>query len=218
MKPTTETQKASRGPHLLVILGVFATILAGCASSPSQFYQLHASPERTPVARDPSTGHEITLAIGPVHIPEYLERPQMVTRAGDNELKLSEFHRWAGSLETDVTRVLTEDISDLLPAGQFSVTRWVPYLESQRSTSCRVEVFVERFEGSLGDSVVLSAPWVVFGQRSNVLLKRESVTRESVSGDSYDALAAAMSRALGKLSQDIADGALSVCETAQTGG
>jgi uncharacterized protein len=197
MTPETEMHNASLGPYLVLILGALATILAGCASSPaSQFYQLHSSPERTLGTSDPSAAQAIALAIGPVHLPDYLERPQMVTRAGDNELKLSEFHRWAGSLETDVTRVLTEDISIHLPADQFSVRRWVPYLESQRPASCRVEVFVDRFEGTLGDSVVLKAQWVVFGQSSGVLLRRESLTREPLDGDRYDALAAAMSRAL----------------------
>jgi uncharacterized lipoprotein YmbA len=142
----------------------------------------------------------------------------MVTRTGDNELKLSEFHRWAGSLESDVIRVLTEDISGLLPADQFSVTPWVPYLESQRPASCRVEVFVDRFEGTLGDSVVLKAQWVVFGHKSGVLLRSELLTREPLDGNRYDALAAAMSRALERLSRDIGDGVMSVCEKLQAGG
>jgi hypothetical protein len=219
MTPATEMQNASLGSHPLFILGALATILAGCASSPSsQFYHLHALPERTPPTSDHSASQAITVSVGPVHIPDYLERPQMVTRVGDNELKLSEFHRWAGSLETEVTRVLTEDISGLLPADQFSVTRWVPYLESQRPAACRVEVFVDRFEGSLGDSVVLKARWVVFGHRSGVLLRRESLTIEPVNGNRYDALAAAMSRALERLSRDIGDGVMSVCEKVQAGG
>jgi uncharacterized protein len=217
MTPVTEMRNASSGPHPLLILGVLATILAGCASPSSQFYQLHAMPERTPPTSDPSTGRGITVTIGPVHMPDYLERPQMVTRAGDNELKLSEFHRWAGSLENDVTRVLVEDISGLLPADQFSVTRWVPYLDHQRPASCRVEVFVDRFDGTLDDSVVLKAQWVVFGQSSSALLRKESLTKEPVEGDRYDALAAAMSRVLGSVSRDIGDGVLSVCEKVQTG-
>ena len=217
MTPETEMRNASFGPRHLLILGVLATFLAGCASSPSQFYQLHALPERTPPTSDPSSTQPITLAIGPVHIPEYLERPQMVTRVGDNELKFSEFHRWAGSLETEVTRVLTEDISGLLPADRFSVIRWVPYLDSQRPASCRVEVFVDGFEGTLGDSVVLKTQWVVFGHKSGVLLRRELLTREPVDGNRYDALAASMSRALERLSQNIGDGVTSVCGKTQTG-
>jgi len=61
----------------------------------------------------------------------YLDRPHIVSRAGRNKLKLSEFDRWAGSLERDVARVLVEDISSLLPADRFSIVRWTPYLEGQ---------------------------------------------------------------------------------------
>jgi hypothetical protein len=142
----------------------------------------------------------------------------MVTRVGDNELKLSEFHRWAGSLGTDVTRTLAMNISGLLPADRFSVTQWMSYLESRQSASCRVEVFVDRFEGTLGDSVALQAQWIVFGDRPGVLLRRESLAKELVDGHRYDALVAAMSRALQRLSRDIGDGVISVCEKVQTGG
>jgi uncharacterized protein len=57
----------------------------------------------------------------------YLDRPQIVTRAGKNELKLSEFDRWAGSLDSDVAPAIVDDVSSLLPADLFSRHRCVPY-------------------------------------------------------------------------------------------
>ena len=136
-----------------------------------------------------------------------------MTRSGKNELKLSEFDRWAGSLESDVNRVLVEDISSLLPADRFSVVRWTPYLESQVPASYRVEVLVDRFEGTLGDSVLLKAQWGVFAQDRSLLLKKESRISEQINGSSYDALVAAMSSALERLSRDISGG-ISVCSPA----
>jgi hypothetical protein len=141
-----------------------------------------------------------------------------VTRVGKNGLKLSEFDRWAGSLESDITRVLVENSSSLLPADRFSVLRWIPFAEGQVPTSCRVEVLVDRFEGTLGNSVLLKAQWRVFANNRNLLLKRESLIREQINGDSYDALVAAMSSALERLSQDIAGGIRSVSQKEQTGG
>jgi uncharacterized lipoprotein YmbA len=186
-------------------------ILAGCASSPSsKFYQLNPLQNSTSITPDASPEQNLIIAIGPVRIPDYLDRPQIVTRAGSNELKLSEFHRWAGSLESDVARVLVEDISGLLHADRFSVVRWTPYPESQAPASCRVEVLVDRFEGTLGDSVLLKAQWRVFANNRNLLLTRETLIREQVNGSSYDALVAAMSSALERLSRDIAGGIRSV--------
>ena len=203
----------------LFTLGLFVVILAGCASSPSsKFYLLNPLQNRTSITPDASPERNLIIAIGPVRIPDYLDRPQIVTRAGKNELKLSEFDRWAGSLESDVTRVLVEDISSLLPADRFCIVRWTPYPESQMPASYRVEVIVDRFEGTLGDSVLLKAQWAVFVHDRDLLLKRESLIKEQINGDSYDALVASMSSALQRLSRDIVGGIRSVSQREQTGG
>lgn len=195
----------------LFTLGLVVVLLAGCASSPpSKFYQLSPLQNRTAFTRDASLEKIVMIAVGPIRIPDYLDRPQIVTRAGRNELRLSEFDRWAGSLENDVTRVLVEDISILLPTERFSAVPWTPYLESQVPASYRVEVLVERFDGWLGDSVLLKAQWAVFARNRSMLLKRESLIRERINGGSYDALVDAMSAALEKLSGDISGGILSV--------
>lgn len=197
--------------YLLITLGLLSVILAGCAVSPSsKFYQLSSVQNRTSVASDDSLKKNQTIAIGPVRIPDYLDRPQIVVRSGKNELKLSEFDRWAGSLEGDVTRVLVEDISTLLPAEHFSVVRWIPYLESQLPAPYRVQVLVDRFEGTLGDSVQLTAQWRVFAENGSLLLRKESRISGQINGSSYVALVAAMSDALAKLSRDIAEGIISV--------
>ena len=197
-------------PRPLVPLGLAVILLAGCASSPtSKFYLLSPLQHRTAIARGASLENPGTIAVGPVRIPDYLDRPQIVTRAGKNGLRLSEFDRWAGSLESDVARVLAEDISSRLPAGRYSVAPWTPYLESQVPASYRVEVLVDRFDGRLGDSVLLKAQWTVFAGNRSMLLKRESLIRERVDGGSYDALVGAMNGALEKLGSDISEGILS---------
>ena len=198
--------------HLLITLGLISLILAGCAGSPSsKFYQLSSLQNSgTLVTRDTALDQSRIIAIGPVRIPDYLDRPQIVTRSGKNELQLSEFDRWAGPLENDVNRVLVEDISSLLPIEHFSVVRWIPYLESQLPASYRVHVLVDRFEGTLGDSVLLTAQWSVFAGNGSLLMRKESRISGQMQGSSYAALVAAMSDALAKLSRDIAEGITSV--------
>ncbi len=196
---------------VFLTLALLVVILTGCARSPSpKFYQLNPVQNTTSVTDDVSPDQRQVIAIGPVRIPDYLDRPQIVTRSGTNELKLSEFDRWAGSLESDVNRVLVEDISSLLPADHFSVVRWTPYSENQVPGSYRVEVLVDRFEGKLGDSALLKAEWGVFAKDRSLLLKKESRISEQINGSSYDALVAAMSSALEKLSRDISGGIMSV--------
>lgn len=200
----------------LFSIGLIVVILAGCARSPSsKFYRLNPLQNSTSITRDASPEQNLLIAIGPVRIPDFLDRPQIVTRAGENELKLSEFHRWAGSLENDVTRVLVDDIAGLLPTDRFSVVSWAPYPVSQMPPSYRVEVFVNRFEGTLGDSVLLKAQWEVFTYNGSLLLYRESLVREQIHGSSYDALVAAMSSALERLSRDIAGVIRSISQKAK---
>ena len=199
------------GQRSAIILGVLLVMLAGCAGSPpSTFYQLSSLGGQTQVTREGAPDQSLIIAIGPVRMPDYLDRSQIVTRSGKNELKLAEFNRWAGSLEEDVTRVLVQDISSLLPADRFFVVRWLPYLESELPVSYRVQLRVESFEGTLGDSVLLRAHWVVATKGRDVQLKKESTIIEKVSGNDYDALVAAMSNALEKLGREIADGIMSV--------
>ena len=201
----------------LFTLALVVMILTGCASSSSsKFYQLNPVQNKTSVTGDVSSDQSQVIAIGPVRIPDYLDRPQIVTRSGKNELKLSEFDRWAGSLENDVNRVLVEDISSLLPAGCFSVVHWTPYLGSQVPASYRVEVIVDRFEGALGDSVLLKAQWRIFAKDRSLILEKGSQVREQVNGSSYDELVAAMSSALERLSRDIYVGIMSVIRQEQT--
>ncbi len=197
----------------LLPLALCVVILTGCASSPSsKFYQLTPVQSETAVTSYVSPDGGTIIVIGPIRIPDYLDRPQIVTRFGKNELHLSEFDRWAGSLENDVHRVLIEDMSSLMPPDRFSVVRWTPSLESQVSTSYRVEVLVDHFEGTLGDSVLLKAQWEIFAKDRRLLLKKGSRISEQMHGGSYDSLVSAMSIALERLGRDISEGIISVVE------
>ncbi len=189
------------------ILVAFAMVLVGCASSPpSRFYQLSPVSAQTEVGPDVSRQGSVIVAIGPLRMPDYLDRPQIATRSGQNELKFSEFDRWAGSIENNMALILAEDVSAKLPRDRFFVMQWTPMLEKQLLTSYRVALHVIRFDGTLGGSVNLLVQWSIFGKDNQLLLKEESNITEQVNGGGYDALVAAMSRSIAKLSQGIADG------------
>jgi uncharacterized lipoprotein YmbA len=184
---------------------ILAGVLSGCATStPSKFYQLSAVSGRTAEKQDSSHQGSLIVVIGPIRIPDYLDRPQIVTRSGKNELHLSEFNRWAGSLDSDIVRVLVEDVSAQLPQDSFFVIRWTPLVQSHLPATYRVEMLVERFDGAPGGHVFLSVQWDIFSPEKGLLLKKESRISEEVKGEGYDALVDAMSRAIARLSNDIA--------------
>ena len=87
-----------------VVLGLFLAAASGCASSPqSRFYALDPMEPSQAATGDASDAGRIIVAIGPVAIPDYMDRPQIVTRSGRNEVVVNEFDRWSGSFEDDIS-------------------------------------------------------------------------------------------------------------------
>ena len=179
--------------------------MGGCASSkPARFYTLNSLSTSGEHPQSVAARQGIAVAIGPVAIPDYLDRPQIVSRSGPRELKLAEFERWAGSLEEDISRVLAENLSVLLAPDNVTVLRWgrdaYPF-----PAQYRVGVDVLRFDGTIGESVILSARWSVSREEEKkVLSAGESNVREPVGRPDYGALVEAMSRALETLGREIA--------------
>ena len=70
-------------------------------------------------------GSASRIGIGPIELPEMLQRPQMVSRRGDAEMDIADFHRWAGELEDMMTRELALQVQEM--TGAQSV---LPHLDS----------------------------------------------------------------------------------------
>lgn len=191
---------------LLVVCGLSAA-LAGCfGTSPSpRFYTL--IPRESGRAPD-SAGLETAVEIGPVTIPDYLDRKQIVTRSGRNEIVLAEFDRWGGSLDEETSRALAADLAARLRSMRIVVLPWRSPLLAKARTVFRIPVTVTRFDGTLGKTVVLNAQWGVFvkgEKREEGLVAKESTLTEEVPDKSYEALVAAMGKAIEGLGKEIAD-------------
>ncbi len=191
--------------QVAVLALVSGLALAGCRrSAHARFYQLQPpAPRDLPASLDGRQGG-VVVAVGPVEIPEYLDRSQIVTRAGESELALGEFDRWVGPLGDDLARFLAEDLATRLPRDRFSIVRWAPLLESQVPVDSSVAVRVERFEGALSGPVVLRAQWGLASRGKGIVFRAEYTTSEPVNAPTYPALVSAMSKAAGRLSEQIA--------------
>jgi hypothetical protein len=180
-----------------------AVLFAGCRSSapPVEFYTLSPTDETTEKANIAGADQTISIGVGPVEIPNILDRPQIVTRIGPNKLKIDEFHRWAGRLEEDFARVLAQNISVLLATDQVAVYPWATGFKPHY----RIALDIRYFEGQLGENVVLDVVWRVSGQESGkIQAVKTSVIKEPLSAADYEALVAAKSQAIAQLSREIA--------------
>jgi uncharacterized lipoprotein YmbA len=191
---------------LIFLLANF--MLAGCGTfsprpDPSKFYTLTAiaQPGAT-VTKESSNPGGVSLGIGPIKLPGYLDRQEIVTRVSQNRFDVSENDRWAEPLETNFTRVLSQNLAVLLNTDQLVSYPW----EMNRRPAYQVEVEVLHFETNAGGDVQLSARWTVLDPNKKIRLKSgETVLTRQPAAKSTDASVAALSETLGDLSRAIAN-------------
>jgi len=182
----------------LALLGTFASV-AGCAKGPPpDFYVLHA--HANPSLAGAERG--AVVGVGPVELPAHLDRSQIVTRASDYQLELSESHQWAEPLKNSVSRVIAVNLSNMLESNRVYI---IP--RRQRiSLDFQVSIDIARFDGRLGEYAVLGARWILYGEDTREpILSHVTIVSEETENASYDALVAAASRTLEALSREIAD-------------
>ena len=166
----------------------------------------HAPQPVLPVARPDGRvlsgcyGRALTIGVGPVTLPSYLDRPQIVTRASQAQLHLAEFDQWAAPLQDTVARVLAENLSLLMPAARVVLHPW------PRTTVIDQQVLLEvtRFDRTTGGEVVLVARWSLLGAAGQELTMRQAHFSAPAGGPEYEATVTAMGRTLEALSRDIA--------------
>src|SRR4029450_3136109 len=87
----------------------------GCASSPPpKFYTL----SRTPAPGAPPG--TLSVVVGPVTIPAVVDQPQIVVSVTPNQVAMEEFNRWASPLADNISRVVAENLVDLLGTSRVS--------------------------------------------------------------------------------------------------
>lgn len=174
---------------------VLAAVVAACASSPSHFYTLNA------VAPQGTAASKVSIAVGPVTIPPAIDRPQIVVTTGPNQVALDDFNRWASPVQDNLVRVVADNLAAILGTPKVTL-----YPTIATDVDFRVQIEVRNFESTPGKSAALDAVWTVRRIKDGRSETGRTSVREPVDGgDGYDALAAAHSRAIAKMSQEIAN-------------
>lgn len=185
-----------RHAGLLAVLAL-TCILAACAESqPSRFYMLSSLPP----AEASGSGKPLSVGVGPISMPEYLNRPQIVTREGETKLALAEFDRWGEPLGELFSQVMAANLSSLLK------TERVYSLPRRRTASLdyQVEIDIYRFDADQLGLIYLTARWSLYGKGGKKLLKTGTASLTEQAGRSPDALADGMSRVVERFSRSVA--------------
>ena len=190
---------------MLYRLLIFLIILpfSGCTgTSPSALYYTLSPIEKNSIP-DQSTivPVDFAIGIGPVTFSDQLDRPAIVTQTGKNQININEFHRWAGSLQQNFTRVMTQNLAILLKTDQVMARPWERYFKPD----IRITVDIQKFGGQLGEFAELETTWIIIEEGKDVeAVVHRSAIKEAVTDESYEALVAAQSKALASLCEEIA--------------
>ena len=201
-------------PHTLrmvLVMALAAKMFYGCtgASQPTTYYVLAPSENLSSDVPSP-TG--MSVGVGPIKLPDILDRPHIVTRTEQHRVDINEFHRWGDSMKGQVSEMLVESLSNLLQTPHVSAYPW----ERTFNPDYQLYIDIRRFDGRIDGPVVLSAVWRVVDRPNDkhVITQRFSTTIP-VAGTGFKAYVAAQNSALDQLSREMAKGLVGVTEKKQ---
>ena len=177
-----------------------ASLVAACGSSPTtSFYTLATVPADTTMpARQPPA----VIAVGPVRLPDYIDRPQFVTRSSSYSISLAAFDQWAGPLDDMLPRALADDLTQRLPGDRVVSFPQV----SGPNFDYRIAVNINQFDVDSTGTATLAAQWQIYDVNSpRALIVEEDTFRRQATGSSYEAYTAALSFVLADLSDRLRD-------------
>jgi len=181
-----------------IVTMCLAVVAAGCSRSPRvTFYTLESA---APAVTAGAAANLPAVSVGPVTLPELVDRPQLVVRVAANRVEILETHRWAEPLKSEIPRLIAENLRRLLGSSRVSSY----HQHAGPDADYRVLVDFQRFESSPGEAVTIEAVWSLRRSAGGTAKAGRTLVREPVDAVGYDPLAAAYGRALLAVSRDLA--------------
>lgn len=193
-----------------LLLVSLLTACAGGGGKATRYYLID------PVAFDklnatdpaPKDAQDISIEIIDLHIPQYLERFQIATRASEGRLAFSDYNQWGENLRKNLLRTLARNLSRLLDTQDIGT----PLNRSASIPDYRLQVYIEQFELDADNNVKLIARWQLTraGQQEPIAIFGTELQgnnlqgRETILNGNYDEMIAVMRQLYGQLSKEIA--------------
>jgi uncharacterized lipoprotein YmbA len=178
----------------LTSIALAAALAAGCSTAPSRFYSLSSTSTADGTRATPAK-----VMVGPVTIPASVDQPEFVLQVAPNRVEVDEFNRWVAPLSDGIARAVAGDLVVLLGTPDVAGAQLANF-----TPEYRVTIDIQRFESTKGQGVTVEAVWTVRKTAGGETLSGRTVASETVQGQGFDALAAAHSQAIAKVSGDIA--------------
>jgi len=177
---------------------VLGSLLTGCATPATHFYQLEAV--STPPVTSTTTAKKMLIGIGPLSLPALVDRKQIVTRGDNNAIQLAEFHQWATPLQDNVLSVLSKNIAAQHSNAIVRTYPWSVYGEMDY----RVIIDISRFDSRLGKSATLEANWAIMSEKNHTIISDgKTNSQQPLHDGSYESAVLALNKLLSELSQQL---------------
>ena len=185
---------------LALALPLSPLLLPGCSflkarSDPTRYFVLTSAEPTAPV-----TPASIVVGVEHLELPEYLRRPELVTRTAENQLAISEYDRWGEPLKDGFARTLRRDLENQLGTGHVIAAPFDP----TNRPALTLDIEVRRFERVGNAEAVLDARWTIRDGKSGAELEtRDSRQRAPLPAADPNATVVALSHALTAFAAEI---------------
>jgi uncharacterized lipoprotein YmbA len=183
--------------RIAILAAMLATACSLTGGGLKESFYVLSGPESPPPA---ASANALAIYVGPVAVPEAVDRAPMVLHNSANAVELTEEHRWAEPLKTAIPRVVAEHLMRLLNTPRVMASR----VGTSLDLDYRVALEVQRFDSSLRDGASVDVLWTITGKRAGGVRSGRSSVREPASAATPEGVAAAHSRALARVAADIA--------------
>lgn len=192
----------------LFMAGLIASVaVSGCtvlAPQPDRAKYFVLAPLRNPggpiSVGNAAGGHVLSIGLGPITIPRYLDRPEVVTRVSETQLSVSDTNRWAEPLETSVSSVLRQDLSSRLATAQIIPLPW----SREQQIDYRVKVNFHNLECTAAGDAVVEASWTIQKGADGPTVQSGSTRFTTPAGKDERSASSALSRGVAQVSSEIA--------------
>jgi uncharacterized lipoprotein YmbA len=190
------------GAILLSCVLAFSGCLGGASQTPAtRYYVLNSIYSAENKAQPIAVLKDTTVGVGPITLSQVLDRPQIVMQTSDNEIRFSDFERWAAPLNENMAGVIVDNLTVLLPGGEILKFPWKITIP----ITYQVVMDIMRFDGLPEGEAVLRARWSILGKNGKELLvNKVSVVSERIHGNTVADLVLTQSRLLAAFSHEIA--------------
>jgi uncharacterized lipoprotein YmbA len=199
--------KVTKSKYLIGLLGAFSMTAAACSVlSPtvdrSRYFVLEPAGDSDGAALNASAsgGRTVNLGLGPITIPRYLDRPEVVTRLSATEFSISDTDRWGEPLDTSVSRVLAQDLSTDLPGLHVVFFPW----SRKTPIDYRISVDFRRLEKTSDGKAVVQSVWNLYGGPDNNFIQRGVTSFSAPAGEDQRSASAALSQGIAQVGHEVA--------------